>query len=127
MRSKYPSVLGAVPEASMEDARWALREMLKEKPGVEFSIDHSARPDFVPSPYPALFWKFIDGEDDPEGRMLALVAPPLFASHGADHMIWRLSPFGFKSGALEGAPRAGTDYLFAYWLARRFGLIAAGE
>lgn len=127
MRSKYPGILRAVPDAQLEDARWALREMLREKPGIDFEINHAARPDFVPSPYPALFWKFIDGEDDPEGRMLSLVAPPLFASYGSDHMIWRLSPFGYKSGAIQGAPRAGTDYLVAYWLARRYGLIGAND
>ncbi len=127
MKVKYPQIKSDVA-ALVDDARWSLREMLREKPGIAFTIDQSKTTSFVPSPYPALFWKFFNREEGPgDERMLCLIAPPLFASVGADHMIWRLSPFAVENGAGIGQPRAGTDYLFAYWLGRRHGVLKSDE
>ena len=74
------------------------------------------------SPYPALPWKLDWTTTD---RTQALRGRPLFEQPSGEH-YWKENPFAYK-GNMAGTESPGVDYLHAYWLGRRFGVLGADE
>lgn len=112
-------VSGANPSAA-DDARLRLRELPAPKTGADF--DHRIDPGFVMGPYPALPWKNDWTTND---RTQALRGRPLFEQPSGEH-FWKENPFAYR-GDSAGTDSPGADYLHAYWLGRRFGVIGSAE
>ncbi len=106
----------ATPPPELDDALWVLREFAAPK--VRHEIDHRLSDEFCMSPFPNLPWKMDWSEHD---RTKSLHSYPLF-ERNVDDVQWKSDPFEYKGGVSERLD-AGTDFLFAYWFARRYGVI----
>lgn len=104
-----------------EDAHWVLREMPAVNAG--YAVNHSLRADWCISPFPSLPWKR-DWMTD-EGRQGSLYAYALYQQPQTCYQ-WKENPISFKGGG-SGMLGNGADYLHAYWLGRKFGVIGADE
>lgn len=112
-------VLGADPAAA-GDARLRLREL--PAPKTQAHVDHTIGADFVLSPYPAVPWKLDWTTTD---RTQALRGRPIFEQPSSDY-FWKENPLFYRGGGTDRDWPA-ADYLHAYWMGRRFGVIAASE
>jgi len=103
----------------VEDALWVMREFQVPKTNVTY--DHRIDPDFCLSPYPSLPWK---GDWTTANRFEGLYSYPLFERNMDESFQWKSTPMEFRGWA---SPVAGgySDYLFAYWFGRHFGVIDA--
>ncbi|MBI5511272.1 MAG: hypothetical protein HY903_21125 [Deltaproteobacteria bacterium] len=110
------------PEA-LADAKLRLREV--SCPKTRADVDLRVDPAFVMSPFPSLPWKRDWDQAGGDGRTQALRGVPLFEI-GFDDYIW-------KNGALDYSINSswrevpGTDFVHAYWFARRFGLLQSTD
>jgi hypothetical protein len=78
---------------------------------------------FSLSPYPAVPWK--QDWTTNAGRMQSIRSYPLF-EQGMSVYIWRDCAFGFEDDSTA-TKHPGTDYVHAYWLARKVAALKAGE
>lgn len=108
--------------ASLASGKLRMTEIACPKP-TGGAVDHSRNPDWVISPYPALFWK---NDWTTEDRTQALVGVPLFEGPGWTSTVWKANTMGYDDQA-RGVRYNGIDYLTAYWYGRRYGLISATE
>ncbi|MBI5536823.1 MAG: hypothetical protein HY898_29145 [Deltaproteobacteria bacterium] len=106
----------ATPPPELEENLWVLREF--PAPKVNYDYDWRIHPDFCMSPFPNLPWK---NDWTQGGRFASLVSYTLF-ERVPDAFAWKTSPFDFKGGAVP-YEDPGTDFLFAYWFGRTFGVI----
>ena len=90
-------------------------------PKRNLTYDHRLDPDFCLSPYPSLPWK---GDWTTNDRSEGLYSYPLFERNMDQSFQWKSGPMDYRGWA---SPVAGgySDYLFAYWFARHFGVIDA--
>ncbi|MBZ0274429.1 hypothetical protein K8I61_20525 [bacterium] len=104
-----------------EEAIWGLREV--PYPKGWFYTDYRIDPGWCASPLPALFWKFdwLQG-----GRHQALYARPYFELNSSS-CLWTNNPLEVGGGGVGNWIDASADYLHAYWLARRYGLLTASD
>ncbi|MGC4120118.1 MAG: hypothetical protein QM765_37160 [Myxococcales bacterium] len=104
-----------VVQPELEEALLVMQEMAAPK--VFEEIDWRVNPSFSMSPFPSLPWKndWMNG-----GRLQGLRAYPLYEMP-RDVFAWKDGPFRFRAGL--NPPSPGTDFLFAYWFARKFGVV----
>jgi len=101
----------------IDQAIWRLREL--PIPRSESYIDWTINPEYTPSPYPALIWKYKKSEAS--SRVQSLRAYPLFQSEGSVYS-WKDNPFDkFKAGYYY--KYSGLDFLIAYWFGRYHNVI----
>jgi hypothetical protein len=105
-----------------DNVLWCMREFPYPKPTAG-DIDRTLDPEWSPSPYPSLPWK-LDWTTN-SGRRSGLYSYPMFMRN-TNNYYWRSGPmpYGGGGGTIE---HHGADFLFAYWVARKHGVIAAGE
>lgn len=106
---------GGVVQPELEEALLVMQEIAAPK--VFEDVDWTVNPGYSMSPFPSLPWKndWMDG-----GRLQSLRAYPIYECP-RDVFAWKDGPFRYRSGKASGSP--GTDFLFAYWFARKFGVI----
>jgi len=104
------------------NAIWVLRETPYPRTGL--SSHRALRADVSASPYPELPWKrdWVQGRN----RARAIVAPPLYEVPLGNY-YWKSNPFPALDGEGGGLDWSGTDYLFAYWLGRAYGVIGPND
>ncbi|MBI3271967.1 MAG: hypothetical protein HYZ53_23440 [Planctomycetes bacterium] len=106
-----------------EDARWFLREMPEVR--ASYPVDHTLRGDWCYSPFPSLPWKG-DWMTN-EGRREGLFAYSPFQRPVSGYE-WKDAPIRYRGGgAGDAMHNHGVDYLHAYWLGRKLGVIAPTE
>lgn len=113
-----------LPHAEAQDGVQALREL--PFPRAEgYGVRPALRGDFCLGPMPNLPWKF-DWTRDP-GRARGIVMPALFEQdHG--NYLWKNVPYeSHEARGTHGMVHPSTDYLIAYWLARKAGLIGPAD
>jgi hypothetical protein len=124
---KYRMTLWSVAAAAYlgnagaaDEALWQLREFPYPKSG--YAVDREIDPTFSYSPYPDLPWKldWMQG-----GRRQALSTYPVFM-RAANNFMFRSNPFN-RGGGASNTLHPGADYLFGYWLARKYGVISPNE
>ncbi|HEY3448705.1 MAG TPA: hypothetical protein VGK67_20270 [Myxococcales bacterium] len=106
---------GGVVQPELEEALLVMQEIAAPK--VFEDVDWRVNPSYSMSPFPSLPWKndWMDG-----GRLQSLRAYPIYEAP-RDVFAWKDGPFRFRSGLYPPSP--GADYLFAYWFARKFGVV----
>jgi hypothetical protein len=110
---------GAKSSAFIDDMRWRFREI--PWPKIAYGeIDHTLEPEFCMSPYPNLPWK---GDWMTDDRTNTLNQFPTFELP-VDVNVFKQHPAYAGPSGYE-AP--GVEYLHAYWLARKFGLLAQSD
>jgi hypothetical protein len=113
---------GLLGDASAQDeALWQLREFPYPKPRHE--VDRGLDATWSLSPYPSHPWKR-DWTTN-AGRKTSLYHYPVFMRR-SDNYVYRSNPFN-RGGAANVHEHPGADYLFGYWIARRWGVIPASE
>ncbi len=111
---------GGLPAADAADAVQALREL--PFPRAEgYAMRPALRADFCAAPYPTLPWKR-DWTTN-QGRSHGLVMPP-FYEQPAGNYVWKDVPYPSTTGqGASATSHHSADYLVAYWMARKAGLI----
>ena len=115
----YAGLAAAPDPSALADARWRLREI--PYPKLVANVDARVNPEFVMSPFPSVPWK---NDWTVNNRTSGLRGLPLFEV-GGDEYDWKDSTYEYQQ--LSTADSPGTDYLHAYWFARRYGLLSATE
>lgn len=109
-----------LPAASAADAVQLLREL--PFPRAEaYGIQPELRVDYCASPYPTLPWK--NDWTTNQGRSKGLVMPPFYELNPGNY-VWKDAPY--TAGRASGPSTVrhhSADYLIAYWMARKAGLI----
>ena len=100
-----------------------LQEWPFPKPGYE--VDRELDPVWCPSPWPSLPWKMDWMNQNGYARRQGLISYPTFMSTPSNYQ-WRSGPLSDGSPANQ-LEQHGADYLFAYWLGRKLGVIAATD
>ena len=108
-----------IDPAALADARLRMREL--PFPKTQANVDLRVDPAFVMGPFPALPWK---NDWTTQDRTTALRGAPLF-EWAFDEYAWKDPSFQYTIQANMDLP--GTDYLLAYWFARKYGLLTATE
>lgn len=108
------------PPPELGESLWVMREF--PAPKVRHDFDWRINPSFCMSPFPSLPWK---GDWTTSNRLDSLTGYPLFEKL-PDIYAWKQGPFEFRGGTST-VENPGTDYLFAYWFGRLYGVIQAGD
>jgi hypothetical protein len=108
----------------LDRLRWGLREVPAPKLRLSVSIDHSLNPKWTMAPYPRMPWKYWSQESKPiEWFYQAQVEPAHFYMDAFDEKyIWKNGGYDFRLDTWATTQNSGVDYLYAYWMARYFGL-----
>jgi len=101
----------------MDQAIWMMREI--PIPRNSSFIDWSINPDYTPSPYPELLWKYKKAEAS--DRIQSLRVYPVFESTSSSY-YWKDNPFKLHY-AINWPNQTGIDFMIAYWFGRYHGVI----
>jgi hypothetical protein len=106
-----------------QNVHLGLQEWATPKPGWE--IDRELDAGWCPSPFPSLPWKNDWMDRNGYARRQSLISYPAFMDAQSNYR-WRSGalPDGATANPLE---LHGADYLFAYWLGRKLGVISATD
>ena len=100
-----------------------LQEWPYPKPHVV--VDRELDAGWCPSPWPSLPWKNDWTQQSGYARRQSLISYPTFMTCPSNYQ-WRSSPLS-DSHAASDWEHPGGDYLFAYWLGRKLGVIGPGD